>query len=241
MAHPLAEELLVDGRFGASEEVTIRVGARTGQRLVLVSPTVDRQSLQVPDDVIVVGADDAASGMPAAYNERIEETTLRISALSFFQCRPDGAEVLVDLVRSALAGIDGPLVDAYGGVGLFGALVGEDRPVTGIESSASSVADARVNYRPEASVVKARVEQWRPEAAAAVVADPARSGLGSEAASRLAATGAEVFILVSCDPASLARDAGLLGGHGYDLERVTTVDLFGQTSHVETVSVFRRK
>jgi 23S rRNA (uracil1939-C5)-methyltransferase len=50
-----------------------------------------------------------------------------------------------------------------------------------------------------------------------------------------------VIVLVSCDPASLARDASLLAGHGYRLGPVTVVDLFGQTSHVETVSIFHRK
>jgi 23S rRNA (uracil1939-C5)-methyltransferase len=50
-----------------------------------------------------------------------------------------------------------------------------------------------------------------------------------------------VFVLVSCDPASLARDARLLAAEGYDLDHVTVVDLFAQTSHVETVSRFVRR
>jgi 23S rRNA (uracil1939-C5)-methyltransferase len=57
----------------------------------------------------------------------------------------------------------------------------------------------------------------------------------------LASTGAAVLVLVSCDPASLARDSALLVASGYDLERVTVVDLFGQSSHVETVSRFVRR
>ena len=47
-----------------------------------------------------------------------------------------------------------------------------------------------------------------------------------------------MIVLISCDPASLARDARLLDGHGYRLDHVTVVDLFGHTSHVETVSRF---
>ena len=85
------------------------------------------------------------------------------------------------------------------------------------------------------------MERWRPEPIDAAVADPARSGLGAEGAAVLAATGAEVVALVSCDPASLARDAGLLIGHGYRLEWTTVVDLFGHTSHVEAVSRFVRE
>ena len=56
--------------------------------------------------------------------------------------------------------------------------------------------------------------RWRPRPADAVVADPARTGLGQRATERLAATGARRFVLVSCDAASLARDARLLGDGG---------------------------
>ncbi|MEM9134729.1 MAG: TRAM domain-containing protein [Actinomycetota bacterium] len=244
VAHPLVEELLVDGRFGSAEEVVLRCGARTGERLALVTPTAE--GVRLPDDVLVVGADEVAAGHPAAHHEEIAGRRLRISARSFFQCRPDGAEALIELVAAALGGSvgaadEGPLLDAYGGVGLFGAVLGRDRPVIGVESSPSSSADAVVNYASGAEVHRRRVEEWNPVPVAAVIADPARAGLGKRAAARLAATGAPVLALVSCDPASLARDAALLDGHGYALTSVTTVDLFAQTSHVEAVSRFERR
>ncbi len=239
VAHPLVEELLIDGRFGAADEVVLRCGARTGERLALVTPTAEGVTL--PDDVIVVGADEVDAGHPAAYHEEIAGRRLRISARSFFQCRPDGAELLIDLVAAALGPGEGPLLDAYGGVGLFGATLGRGRPVIGVESALSSAADAAVNYEPGAEVHRRRVEEWPAIPVDAVVADPARSGLGKRAAATLAATGAGVLALVSCDPASLARDAALLDGHGYTLTSVTTVDLFAQTSHVEAVSRFERR
>jgi 23S rRNA (uracil1939-C5)-methyltransferase len=246
VAHPLVEEILVDGHFGSAREVTVRVGARTGERLVLVSPTAE--AVSVPGDVVVVGQDEIEAGRQAFIHELIAGRTLRISAPAFFQCRPDGAEVLVDLVGAALSGAEGPVLDAYCGVGLFGACLPGGRPVVGVESNRWSAADATVNYRWALGagrpgferVVRSRVERWRPQLMGAVVADPSRSGLGRRAAQRLAETGAPVIALVSCDPASLARDATLLAGHGYRLERVTTVDLFAQTSHIETVSRFVR-
>jgi tRNA/tmRNA/rRNA uracil-C5-methylase (TrmA/RlmC/RlmD family) len=84
------------------------------------------------------------------------------------------------------------------------------------------------------------VERWRPEPAGVVVTDPARRGLGRAGAEVVVGTGAERLALVSCDPAALARDARLLTDLGYRLERVTVLDLFGHTSHVEAVSAFAR-
>jgi 23S rRNA (uracil1939-C5)-methyltransferase len=88
--------------------------------------------------------------------------------------------------------------------------------------------------------VRAALESWRPSPAEVVVADPARSGLGKVGVARTVATGAAGVVLVSCDPASLGRDAGLLHAGGYRFERARLVDLFPHTPHVEVVSTFRR-
>lgn len=235
VAHPLVEEVLVKSTFGPTvTEVTVRAGARTGERILIAAPTAD--GVVTLPDVVVVGADELEAGREVHYHEEVGGRSFQISASSFFQCRPDGAEALVTLTEEAIADTPGSLLDAYCGVGLFGALVGTGREVVGVESNRVSVADAVVNYGNHGSVVKARMERWRADPMAVVIADPARSGLGKEPARRLAATGAEVIALISCDPGSLARDVGLLIGHGYELDYVTVVDLFGQTSHVETVS-----
>ena len=73
-----------------------------------------------------------------------------------------------------------------------------------------------------------------------VVADPARAGLGRRATEVIARTGAAVVVLVSCDAASLGRDAALLGAAGFRFEQAELVDLFPQSHHVEVVSRFRR-
>jgi 23S rRNA (uracil1939-C5)-methyltransferase len=226
------------GRFGTAREVTLRCGARTGERLAVLTPTAAGASL--PADVEVVGDDELSRGRQAYLHEEVAGRRLRVSARSFFQSSVEGAELLVALVTDALAGADdGPLVDAYGGVGLFAATVGGGRQVTVLESSPSALADARANL-PGARVVAGEVARWRPAPAVAVVADPPRTGLGRQGTSVLAATGARHLALVSCDPASLGRDAGLLGEHGFRLEWSNVVDLFPGTPHVETVSRFAR-
>ncbi|MDA3040629.1 MAG: TRAM domain-containing protein [Actinomycetota bacterium] len=251
VAHPLAEALLIEGRYPGAGEVRIVVGARTGERMVVVSGADPEAAARarVPDDVVVVSADAvrngslARDGRPPFVSEEIAGRRLRISAGSFFQCRPDGAEVLVDLVVGALGEWDGTLLDAYGGVGLFSAALLDGRSgrrTVLVESNPSSAADARHNLGAGSTVVESLVERWTPEPIDVVVADPSRRGLEVGGADSLAATGASVSVLVSCDPASLARDARLLTDRGFTLEKVTVVDLFGHTSHVEAVSTFRR-
>ncbi len=240
-AHPLVEQILVEGRFPGASEIVARVGARTGERLVITDCPADTVTQTiVPDGVQVISREQLAAGEQAWIHEEVAGHRFRISADSFFQARPDGAEALINLVDLALAGTEGPLIDAYGGVGLFGATVGVNREVTLVESNQSSVADARVNLHPDARVVRSRVERWTAAEAQAVVADPARRGLAKDGVQKLLETKASVIALVSCDPASLARDARLLIDEGFSLDWVTTVDMFGQTSHIETVSRFSR-
>ena len=73
-----------------------------------------------------------------------------------------------------------------------------------------------------------------------VVSDPARPGLAKPGVAALKRMDAPVVVLVSCDPASLARDARLLADAGYRAESVEVLDLFPQTPHVECVTRFVR-
>jgi len=175
---------------------------------------------------------------------------------SFFQSSLEAAELLVAAVRSAageraLSGVDGRVIDAYGGVGLFAAtLLSPDVPVTLVEANESSCRDAvsnlakhlsdRLDSSEPSEVVQSNIEQWTPVPAGLVIADPARTGLGPLAVSRLVATNAKRIVLVSCDAVAGARDLRLLIDAGYDLERTTVLDLFPHTPHIETVSVLSR-
>jgi len=133
-------------------------------------------------------------------------------------------------------------LDLYSGVGLFaGVLAERGWSVTAVEGSSSSVADAEFNLRDlKVTVVRADVTTWTPHQADLVVADPSRFGLGREGVDVVAATNARRVILISCDAASLGRDASLLRHAGYTLNAVTHVDLFPQTYRVEAVTVYDR-
>ncbi|MBX3285254.1 MAG: class I SAM-dependent RNA methyltransferase [Actinobacteria bacterium] len=241
VAHPLVDEVLAEGRFDDADEVTVRVGARTGERLVVVGPTA--AGVVVPSDVTVVGADQLRAGHRAWIHEEAAGCTWRVSAGSFFQASPEGAEALVAAVGAAVARWAPDverLVDLCCGVGLFAGTVGVGRSVVGVERSASAVADARHNLADlaHARLVKVALARWRPSPADVVVADPARSGLGADGVRSVAATGAGLCVLVSCDPASLGRDARLLSAAGYRHVGSSVLDLFGHTGQVEVVSAF---
>jgi 23S rRNA (uracil1939-C5)-methyltransferase len=241
-AHPRLEELIVAGRYPGAGEVLLRVSVATGERLVLVDRSAER--VQVPERVAVFQEGDRR---PAFVHEDVAGRRFRVSAGSFFQAGPVVAGALVEAVDAAIGGDalgpGGVLVDLYAGVGLFAATIGARRAATvvAVESDPPAVADARVNLAGlDAKVVASEVGRWRPRPAEVVVADPSRSGLGRPGTGAVAATGASRVVLVSCDPASLARDTVLLAEAGYRLVSVALVDAFPDTFHVETVSRFDR-
>jgi 23S rRNA (uracil1939-C5)-methyltransferase len=241
VAHPLLEELIVDGRYPGAGEVLLRVAVATGERIVVVDRNRDR--VRVPAGVRVL---DKAHGRRAFVHETVAGRRFRVAPASFFQPGPVAAEALAAAVADAAGDAlpeAGTLVDAYAGVGLFGSVLGATRRarVVAVESDPAAVADARVNLADlDADVVAAEVGRWRPCPADLVVADPSRSGLGRPGVAAVVATGARRLVLVSCDPASLGRDTALLAGAGYRLVTVDLVDAFPHTFHVEAVARFDR-
>ncbi len=221
--HPRVEAAMLKGDWSASQEVELAHGLVTGETL-RAAPTRHQ-----PDRV-------------GTYHEVVAGHRFRISARSFFQIRTDGAEAIVALVRDALGDDIEHLADLYAGVGLFAATVPAAH-VVAIEGNPSAVADCRHNLadHPDAKVHRLSVERWRAKQDYdAVVADPSRQGLGLEGVDAIVRTRAPRVALVSCDVAAMARDVRDLVDGGYTVERVTPVDLFPMTSHIEVVTSLRR-
>lgn len=246
IAHPLVQQVLAGGRFPGAKEVLIRASVATGRVVCVPAPRVGAGAV-VPEGVKVIPAH-ALAHRTGAVTEVVHGRRFRVSARSFFQSGPLAAELLVDAVDRALGhDLDGGglLVDAYAGVGVIGGVLATRHPgvrLELVESGRVAVEDALHNLRGfDAEVLEGHVSDWTTdEEPVAVVADPARTGLGAEGVAAIAGAGAPTVVLVSCDPAALARDARLLVGRGYELERVRVLDLFPHTSHVEAVARFRR-
>jgi len=118
--------------------------------------------------------------------------------------------------------------------------------VVAIEGAGSAVRDLRANL--ESAELWAEVMPGDAARALAdagtfdlAVVDPPRAGMTAEVLRGLVDTGARKICYVSCDTATLARDALALGEAGYALVSATPVDLFPQTWHTETVAVFEAK
>lgn len=261
IAHPNLSVLLRELDVAPGVELTLRTSDATGAVTARwTKPEQRRRSgrrrRESRPQVEGEGARRAVSGVPSSVHvgdraflmERVGGVELRISAPSFFQSGPDAALLLTDAVERAAPELYRAkhAVDAYGGVGLFAAAaMRQAAHVTLLESSRSACFDATKNLDGRsATVVRGDVASWDASTVNApvdvVVADPARSGLGRVGVDALAAAEAPVFVLVSCDPVSAARDVALLAEHGYRPKRIEVLDLFPQTHHVETVTRFTR-
>lgn len=235
VAHDLVNAIIAGPLLEGSGEVTVRVGARTGDRAAWFHEGSPVASL--PEGL--------RTGAKARVSEIVDGARFDVSMGSFFQPSPEAAELIVDSVRrrlDTLGARGGRLLDAYGGVGLFSVCLADrfDELMV-VESSPYACRDAVRNLADHAAVIEqAEMEQWDPTAADVVVADPARQGLGKKGAAALVATGAPHLVLVSCDPVSAARDSRLLIDAGFSLREMEVLDIFPETHHVEVVSAFSR-
>jgi len=165
----------------------------------------------------------------------------RVSHGSFFQVN---RFLMGKLVETALQGAEGrSALDLYAGVGLFSLpLAKRFASVTAVESGARASGDLRFNAERAGlalQVEKTDAEVWLEqleEAPDFVLLDPPRSGIGKRVVERLGTLRPARLAIVSCDPATLARDLAGLTARGYRIERLTLVDLFPQTYHLETVA-----
>ncbi len=170
----------------------------------------------------------------------------RVGHGAFFQVN---RYLLDPLVERVTAGRSGALAwDLFAGVGLFARkLAASFRQVIAVESSPGATAALAHNLSGTTGTAKSqstldflRDNQSGPRPAFVVV-DPPRIGLGAETTALLGRIAAPAITYASCDPATLARDLRGLLSAGYAVERITLVDLFPQTFHLETVVDLKRE
>lgn len=170
-----------------------------------------------------------------------------IAPQAFYQVNPPQAERLYAIALDfALPEPGGEVFELYCGAGTISlSLARRAKRVVAAEIVPEAVENARANARrngvenveficADAAEAAARYERAgkRPDA---VVVDPPRKGMSEEALDRCAAMRPERIVYISCDCATLARDAKRLAAKGYKAQRARCVDMFPATGHVETV------
>jgi len=196
--------------------------------------------------VSVTRAGRSISG-PTQLIEKVDGFTFQISPQSFWQAHTSAPATLIAVVMETLEPEVGEIVcDLYGGVGLFtaaiAAKVGARGKVHLIEADRRAIGDAQKIFKGFGNVEihPGTVEFRLPKIAAPdlILLDPPRTGAGEEVITVMTRTHPRAIVYVSCDPASLARDAKLLLASGYRMDFLVGYDLFPQTQHVECVARF---
>ena len=185
------------------------------------------------------------------WKEELAHNTYKISAPSFFQINSAIAELMVAHLEGLLdkLGIDSSasVADLYSGAGTFTLpLARRFEHVIAIESYGSSIRDLRRNLEEaglDAEVIGGDVARELPqlEPVELAIIDPPRSGLRPEAVEALLNYQAPYLVYVSCNPATMARDIGLLTRDTYQLVNATPFDQFPQSYHVEIMAVLKRR
>lgn len=237
------------------ERVGLRLGAGDEVQMILESRGVELPDLSIEEMPLSVVHLSPTGGVVLAGSNHLVmevlERPFRVSAGAFFQVNTVMAAMMLahllnELKKRAALGPQATVLDVYCGVGLFSAflapLCGQ---LVGIEASLAACDDFMVNLDEfdHVELYEAPAEQVLPALEiqpAAVVVDPPREGLLPAALDGIVRLAPPVLAYVSCDPATLARDAGRLAAAGYRLEQTTPFDLFPQTYHIETISFFSR-
>ena len=187
----------------------------------------------------------------------IEDTlcslTFRISPLSFYQVNPEGTQLLYGKAKE-YAGLTGNevLLDLYCGAGTIGLTMADGvKQLIGVEIIPQAIENATENARlngienvrficddAKGAAKTLYDEGIRPDV---VVVDPPRKGCSTEVLETISKMSPDRVVYVSCDPATLARDCGIMSGLGYEVKRLCAVDMFPRTVHCESVALLIRK
>lgn len=178
---------------------------------------------------------------------------INISPLSFYQVNRNQAEKLYEIAKD-FAGLTGSeiLVDLYCGAGTIGlSMAKQVKQLIGVEIIPQAIENAKENAAQNgisnaeficADAAKAtQMLLWRQLSPDVVVVDPPRKGCGESVVRDIVVMKPKKVVMISCNPATAARDCAMFQEQGYCCVKVQPVDLFPRTAHVETVVLLLSK
>tara|TARA_Y100001960_G_C14721267_1_gene852514 strand:- start:363 stop:1760 length:1398 start_codon:yes stop_codon:yes gene_type:complete len=186
-------------------------------------------------------------------NEKLKNLTFQISSNSFFQTNSFMAEKLYEVILDG-ANLKGEEIayDLYCGTGSISLFLAQKAKfVYGFDIIVSSIENAEqnaiINNIENVEFNVANLDTYfnntkpsRYPKPNVVIIDPPRSGMHKKMTQYLPKLKAETIIYVSCNPSTQARDTKILQSNGYDLRKLTVVDMFPHTPHIETVGIFKK-
>ena len=215
------------------------------QALADAAHRLDLARISVGDETII------AREPPRA---RMGPASVILPAGSFLQATAAGEQILADLVRTHLiAGTtskaDRRIADLFSGLGPFALRLCQDAAIEAFDTDDAAISALnRAVHEAKLHTLKAFARDLfvRPlhtselDRFDGIVFDPPRAGAEAQAR-MLAGSKVPVVVAVSCDPATFARDAGVLIAGGYRLIRATPIDQFKWSPHVEVVGLFHKE
>jgi 23S rRNA (uracil1939-C5)-methyltransferase len=176
----------------------------------------------------------------------IDKIRFRVKPELFFQANRFLLTPFINEVLLQAGPTPAHVLELYSGVGFFSVpLSGMSTEVIGLEGNLASVRQARENARlnerhnlrftegeVDTALAKASIE---PDV---VVLDPPRAGCGVKVAERITEMKPQRIVYVSCNPSTFAREASVFLANGYDLRRLTLIDQFPNTYHIEMAALF---
>ena len=184
------------------------------------------------------------------FYEELLGLKFKITPFSFFQTNSLGAEVLYETAREYIGDINEKVIfDLYSGTGTIAQILAPvAKKVVGVEIVEEAVEAAKENAALNGldnctfwagDVLKVIDELG--EVPDLIMLDPPRDGVNPKALMKILNFGVDRLVYIACKPTSLARDLEMIQGRGYKVEKISCVDLFPNTYHVETVAVMSRK
>ena len=183
------------------------------------------------------------------FYEKLLGLEFKITPFSFFQPNSKGAEVLYETVREYIGDIDNQVVfDLFSGTGTIGQVLAPvAKKVIGVEIIEEAVEAAKENavrnglsncrfIAGDVFKVLDEIEE-KPDV---IVLDPPRDGIHPKALPKILNYGVDKIVYISCKMTSLARDLEMMQLAGYRVEKMTAVDQFCETVHVETVCLLSK-
>ena len=200
---------------------------------------------------VILGEKELVLRGKAAIADAMCGVIVEISPRAFYQVNTPAAERLYEQAREFAQPRGRLVLDLYCGAGTIGlSMAGEAQRVIGAEIVPDAVENAKRNaqrsgfanaefFCADAGMATERFarEGISPDV---IMLDPPRKGCSAQTLRACAGMSPERIVMISCDPATAARDAKLLGELGYKAVRTRAFDLFPRTRHVECVTLLVR-